>query len=171
MITSIMNHYESNYRESLNWMMDDKGYLFQKEGDQFTSFQFLSSWRNHYKSWIETKEFPVLTVKYEDLEENPLKVFENVINFLIKIGKLKTSFDKVKASKCIETCQFENLKQKEKKEGFVESPIGQKSGKKLIFFNLGKDNNWKKLLPKNIKDEMNKFFEKDLESWGYSIND
>ena len=170
-ITSLTNHYEQDYREALDWMLNDKGFLFQKEGDEFNSFQFLSSWRNHYRSWIENKQFPILTIKYEDLENKPLKVFEETMSFLIKVGKLNTSFDKVKASKCIESCKFENLKQKEKNEGFIESPIGQKSGKKLTFFNLGKDNNWKKILPKNIKDEMNEFFKKDLEKWGYSIND
>ncbi|RPG99072.1 MAG: sulfotransferase [Candidatus Pelagibacter sp. TMED106] len=170
-ITSIINHYEHNYREALDWMLDDKGYLFQKEENQFINFQFLSSWRNHYKSWVETKEFPVFTVKYEDLEQKPMEVFENVINFLIKVGKLNTSFDKIKAKKSIESCKFSNLQQKEKQEGFIESPIGQKTGKKITFFNLGKDNDWKKLLPNNIKDEMNEFFENDLKNWGYRIND
>ena len=170
-ITSLTNHYEQDYREALDWMLNDKGLLFQKEGDEFNSFQFLSSWRNHYRSWIENKQFPILTIKYEDLENKPLKVFEETMSFLIKVGKLNISFDKVKASKCIESCKFENLKQKEKNEGFIESQKKKKSGKKLTFFNLGKDNNWKKILPKNIKDEMNEFFKKDLEKWGYSIND
>ena len=170
-ITSVMNHYEQDYSEALNWMLNDKGFVFQKEKDQFTNFQFLSSWTNHYKSWIETKAFPILKIKYEDLEEKPLEIFEDIINFLIKVGKLNTSFDKIKAKKCIESCQFENLRNKEKNEGFIESPIGQKSGKKLTFFNLGKDNDWRKLLPNKIKSEMNKLFKKDLEQWGYSIND
>ena len=170
-ITSVMNHYEQDYQEALKWMLDDKGYIFQKEGEQFTNFQFLSSWKNHYESWLNTKQFPILTVKYEDLEEKPLKVFEDVINFLIKVGKLNTSFNILKAQKCIETCQFENLKKKEKEEGFIESPIGQKTGKKLNFFNLGKKNDWKKILSSDVKIEMNKIFKKDLENWGYRVDD
>tara|TARA_B110001452_G_scaffold244713_1_gene228889 strand:+ start:872 stop:1726 length:855 start_codon:yes stop_codon:yes gene_type:complete len=170
-ITSVMNHYEQDYQESLNWMLNDKGLLFQKEEGQFRSFQFLSSWQNHYRSWIDTKQFPILTVKYEDLESKTLNVFEKVVNFLIKVGNLNTSFDILKAKKCIETCQFENLKKKEKEEGFIESPIGQKSGRKLSFFNLGKNNDWKKILSSDVKNEMNKIFKDDLDKWGYEIND
>ena len=170
-ITSVMNHYEHDYQEALEWMLNDKGYLFEKEKNQFNNFQFLSSWENHYKSWVETKEFPIFCVKYEDLEKKPLDVVEGVINFIIKVGKLNTSFDFVKAKKCIETCSFENLKKKEKNEGFKESVIGQKSGKELTFFNLGRENNWKKLLPNSIKDQMNKIFKKDLERWGYDTDE
>ena len=94
---------------------------------------------------------------------------ENVINFLNKVGKINNSFDIKKAKKSIESCQFENLKKKEQVEGFIESPVGQKTGKKLAFFNLGKDNNWKKILPKNIKSEMDKIFKEDLMRWGYNI--
>ena len=75
------------------------------------------------------------------------------------------------AKKFIEACTFENLKKKEENEGFVESPIGQKTGKKLIFFNLGTKNNWKKILPNNIKEQMNKIFKKDLEYWGYNTDE
>jgi hypothetical protein len=152
-------------------MLNDKGYLFEKEKNQFNNFQFLSSWKNHYKSWVETKEFPIFCVKYEDLEKKPLDVIEGVINFIIKVGKLNTSFDIVKAKKCIETCSFENLKKKEENEGFKESVVGQKSGKKLTFFNLGRENNWRKLLPNNIKEQMNKIFKKDLDKWGYETDD
>ena len=167
-ITSVMNHYEHDYREALDWMLNDKGLLFQKEDDQFTSFQFLSSWSNHYKSWTNTRQFPVLIVRYEDLQDKPIDIFETMINFLIKVGNLSASFDKTKAKKCIETCQFENLKKKEKEEGFIESPLGQKSGKKLIFFKLGKYNDWKKILPNSIKNEMNQILKEDLKRWGYN---
>jgi len=170
-ITSIKNHYEQNYSEALKWMLDDKGYLFKKVENKFRDFQFLSSWKNHYKSWVNTKEFPVLTIKYEDLEKSPLNTMENVINFLIKIGKLNNSFDVKKAKKCVESCKFSNLQKKEEVEGFIEAPIGQKTGKKLIFFNLGKNNNYQKILPKNIIKEMNEIFEEDLRRWGYNIND
>jgi len=171
MITSVMNHYEHDHKEALDWMLNDKGFLLQKEDNQFFRFQFLSSWQNHYRSWINTKMFPVLAVKYEDIELKPMEVMEQVINFLIKVGNLKATFDKEKAKKSIETCQFEKLKKREEEEGFRESPIGQKSGKKKKFFNLGKDNNWIKILPQNIKEEMNNIFKKDLKYWGYEYND
>ena len=168
-ITSIKNHYEMNYHESLEWMLNDKGLLFKREQDQFKEFQFLSSWRNHYRSWINSNALPVLTIRYEDLENKPIEIMKNVINFLIKIGKLNTSFDEVKAQKCIGSCHFEKLREKEKREGFKEAPIGQKSGKRLRFFNLGKKNDWKKVLPDNVRDKMNQIFKEDLKYWNYKV--
>ncbi len=168
-ITSIVNHYEMDYIEALNWMMDDKGLLFKKEDNEFREFQFLSSWKNHYKSWVGSKEFPVMAVRYEDLETSPMDTMKKVINFLIKVGELQTTFDEQKAQKCIESCRFENLEKKESNEGFKESPVGQKTGKKIKFFNLGKKNNWEKILPDNIKDKMNKIFAEDLNNWNYKI--
>ena len=32
--------------------------------------------KNHYKSWIYNKEFPVQLIKYEDLEKNPEKLYK-----------------------------------------------------------------------------------------------
>ena len=32
-----MNHYEQDYDEALTWMLNDKGFVFQKEKDQFTN--------------------------------------------------------------------------------------------------------------------------------------
>ena len=40
-----------------------------------------------------------------------------------------------------------------------------KSKKK--FFNLGPENNWKKILPDNIKEKIEKNFEKEMKELGY----
>ena len=46
--------------------------------------------------------------------------------------------------------------------GFNEAPLGQKTKKKITFFNLGKKNNWKKLIPKEMLDKINHVFKEDL---------
>ena len=88
-ITSVKHHYEHDYEEALNFMKDDKGLLYKKIKNQYVDFNFLSSWKNHYKSWIYNKEFPVQLIKYEDLEKNPEKTFESVINFINKTASFK----------------------------------------------------------------------------------
>ena len=45
-----------------------------------------------------------------------------------------------------------------------------KIGKKINFFNLGFSNRWQKLLPIDIKNKVNKKFEKNLEELNY-LND
>ena len=67
-ITSISNHYELSYEESLSWMTNNKKYIFDnREGQDFGNFQFISSWFNNYKSWKIQKDLPIKIVRYEDL--------------------------------------------------------------------------------------------------------
>ena len=166
-ITSVKHHYEHDYEEALNFMKDDKGLLYKKINNQYVDFHFLSSWNNHYKSWIYNKEFPVQLIKYEDLEKNPEKTFETVVSFINKTAGLKNFYNFKKAKKCIESCDFKILKKKEQEEGFKEAPIGQTTKKKLPFFNLGSKNQWKKILPKKILKKMNTLFEEDLKTLNY----
>ena len=56
--------------------------LYLNLNNQFVNFQFLSSWSNHYKSWINNKNFPIKIVKYEELENNTIQVLEEVISFI-----------------------------------------------------------------------------------------
>ena len=43
-----------------------------------------------------------------------------------------------------------------------------KTKKKITFFNLGKKNNWKKLIPKEMLDKINSIFKEDLKKLGYN---
>lgn len=166
-ITSIKHHYEHDYEEALNFMKDDKGLLYKKINNQYVDFHFLSSWNNHYKSWIYNKEFPVQLVRYEDLEKNPEKTFKTVINFINRTASLKSFYNFKKAKKCIESCDFKILKKKEQELGFKEAPIGQTTKKKLTFFNLGSENQWKKILPEKILTKMNILYKEDLKILAY----
>ena len=170
-VTSLKNHYEHTYDEALEFMTNDKGLLYEKIDERYVNFQFLSSWSNHYNSWLSTNEFPVKVIKYEDLEINPMKVMEEVVIFINKVGSLNKTFDEKKALKCIETSSFEKLKKLENDFGFKEAPIGQKTKKKITFFNLGNKNKWEIILSKEFSLKINQVFKNDLERWSYKLND
>ncbi len=170
-LTSVGNHFEHNYEQALNFMINDKNLLHQKIDNRFLGFQFLSSWKNHYNSWISRKEFPIKIIKYEDLEKNTIKVLEEVINFINNVAKFDRTFDKQKGLKCVESTKFENLKRLEEEFGFKEAAIGQKTGKKIKFFNLGSDNKWQNILSVDFKNKLNEIFKNDLIKWDYKIND
>ena len=108
-----------------------------------------------------------MLIKYEDLEDKALLILEEVQNFINKVGNLKNKFDKEKAKKCIKNCGFDLLKKEEEKSGFPEALLGQKTQNKIKFFNLGKDNDWKKILPKNTLNQLNKILASDLERFKY----
>ena len=76
-----------------------------------------------------------------------------------------TFFDhKMKSAK---STNFSNLKNKELNEGFEEKVSSKKTGKIINFFNLGFNNRWQKLLPSDIKEKLNKKFEKELKELNY----
>ena len=166
-ITSVKNYFEQNYDEALEFLLDERAILSEKVENKYVNFNFLGSWQNHYKSWLDNKLFPTLLVKYEDLEDKALLILEEVQNFINKVGNLKNEFDKEKAKKCIKNCSFDLLKKEEEKSGFPEALLGQKTQNKIKFFNLGKDNDWKKILPKNTLNQLNKILASDLEKFKY----
>jgi len=55
----------------------------------------------------------------------------------------------------------------EKKEGFQEAIISSKKKKKIRFFNLGKKNNWNKLLDKKIIRKIESNFKNEMIELGY----
>ena len=166
-ITSVKNYFEQNYDEALEFLLDERAILSEKVENKYVNFNFLGSWQNHYKSWLDNKLFPTLLIKYEDLEDKALLILEEVQNFINKVGNLKNEFDKEKAKKCIKNCSFDLLKKEEEKSGFPEALLGQKTQNKIKFFNLGKGNDWKKILPKNILNQLNKVLASGLGKFKY----
>ena len=82
-ITSLSNHYELNYEDSLAWMTNHKKYIYDNRGDDdYGNFQFISSWSNHYKSWKIQKDIPIKIIRYEDLLAKTYEITKEVIQFI-----------------------------------------------------------------------------------------
>ena len=79
-ITSIKNHFEMSYDESFNFMKNEKKFTYDhfKKND-YSDFQFISSWEKNYQSWINNKIFPTMIIKYEDLSDKTYTVFKDLI--------------------------------------------------------------------------------------------
>jgi len=167
-ITSITNHYELNYSQALTWMLDPKKYIYDYEKSQeFSDFQFISSWENNYKAWQSQKEFPLKLIKYEDLMNETYSVFIEIVEF---INKVTNNFEKINKSKiknAIRSTSFNKLKNHEKKYGFSESIKSRNENKQIPFFFLGPENDWKKLLDDELKLKLNNIFKKNLEELSY----
>ena len=169
-ITSIMHHFsKESYQETKEFIFDENRWLGavktinNKSND--THFPTLiSSWKTHYNSWkIVKKNF--LLIKYEELLINPNNEFKKIIEYLKNL--IEIDIDNQKFKKAIDVCSFENLKSAEDKEGFVESVLDRESNSKKKFFNLGPDNDWKKLLNKNIRLEIEEKFKDEMVELGY----
>jgi hypothetical protein len=164
-ITSVLNHFDrDSYIHALEFMKNPLQCIGVKGGKSGNDLMtIISSWGNHYNSWKKFKKNNLL-IKYENLINDPEKEFVKLCNFIEHVSDLK--FEKKLILKVIENCDFNNLKKQEASSGFLEGTTN-KNNVKDKFFNLGPENNWKKLLNKEIKNEIEILFEKEMIDAGY----
>ena len=164
-ITSMANHYQLGFDETLKFMTNEKKFLINTNApNDFANFTLLNSWSNHYKSWTENKEFKILLIKYEELEANAKETFYKIVKFINNLKDIKDEINIDRVNKITESVEFEKLKMREEKEGFPEAI---KDKKKIKFFYLGKKNNWRNILKKNQIKTCNSIFKFDLEKLKY----
>ena len=167
-ITSLKNHYDLDYDQSLDFMLNEKKYIYDiREKNDYSDFHFLSSWSNHYKSWINNNLFKKMVIKYEDLENDTFKTLKNLIIYINSLFQVNEKIDEIKINNCIKTTSFEILKHKEKKEGFSENVYSEKTKKKIDFFHLGSKNKWREVVPKEFHEKINNIFKEDLKNLKY----
>jgi len=166
-ITSVSHHYEKNIANAFKFMTDEKHFLFDEEDNKFLNFQPLSTWGKHYTSWTKNRNFPVLTIKYEELENETFSTFKRIFDFIKEISKSKMGFDRKKLKNSIISTTFENLSKMEEREGFRESLTSKDGKNKIKFFNLGKKNNWKNILNKEIVKKLETEFEEEMRELCY----
>jgi hypothetical protein len=166
LITSLSHHYSMTIDESYNFIINKDKIIMQSETDaSFGTATLLGNWSEHYKSWKGLNFAPVLIVKYEDLIKDTKSTFRNIINFLSRI--IDVNINENRINNVIESCSFERLEKKEKKEGFFEAVSSKKDNKMLKFFYLGKKNNWKNLLDPLVEKKTRSMFEKEMKELNY----
>ncbi len=167
-ITSLMNHFSINEDEALSMISNiNRNLRDRNDKDNYATYSFISSWGNNYTSWKLTKNMNKILVKYEDLENDIENTFLKIIKFINKIMMKDQDIDLKKLRKSIESTEFNILKKKEEKEGFNEAIYSAEDGANKAFFNLGKENNYKKLLNKKTIKSIETIFDKEMKELGY----
>lgn len=169
-ITSMKNHYQLDDYQALNWMKNDKQFIYDvlsHETDGFSDFQFISSWSNNYKSWKIQNKIPIKIIRYEDLLNETFIVFKDIIKFinLTTNNKEKINIDKLKKS--VQSTLFDKLKDQENKNGFSEAVFTKDKKEKVPFFYLGPKNDWRKILNNDLKIQIETCFKDELIEMNY----
>lgn len=166
-LSSLKNHYGFNdYNETFEFMKNKKKYIWDvRKKNDYSGFQFLGSWSDHYKSWLKNTKFKTLLVKYEDLQNDCYSTSHKIIKYILLLNRQTSKVDEQKLFKSIETTKFDILKKKEKDKGFDES-IKTNDIKKSFFF-LGPENKWQERLPKEILLRVKNEFKEDLDYFNY----
>ena len=93
-LTSIQNHYEFDKDEALKFMLDEKKFIHDLHvQNDYSNFQFISSWEKHYQSWTQQQNFPIKIIKYEDLNNKTYKTFKEIVQFVDNIINSTKKFD------------------------------------------------------------------------------
>ncbi|ETA70410.1 sulfotransferase domain-containing protein [Candidatus Pelagibacter ubique] len=167
-ITSLKNHFELNNEEAMKFMMNEKKFTYDFHAlKDYSDFQFISSWENNYKSWKNQILIPVKFIKYEDLIDKTFIIFKEIVEFINKLSNVEKKFNKKKALNSVRTTSFNNLSNLEKRQGFIESLISKDEKKKIPFFHLGPENDWKKMLDENLKKKLFDIFQENLKDLSY----
>ena len=170
-ITSIKNHYQLKDEQALEWMSNEKNFIYniqEFKDSGYSDFQFISSWSTNYKSWKVQKKIPIKLIKYEDLLNQTYAVFLDIIEFINKTTNNFEKINKNKIKKTLSSTSFETLKKKETEKGFPEAVTSHKDkNKKIPFFYLGPKNDYEKMLDEDLKVKLTKKFEKELIELSY----
>ena len=167
-IDSMARHFQIKHSEALIAMQDEKNFTYDfKKKNDYSDYQFISSWEKNYQSWKYNKLIPVKFIKYEDLLKETFFVFKEIIDFIDKLINNKNGFNREKAKRAVKSTSFENLKKIEESKGFSESINARKDNKKIPFFHLGPKNEWRKNFDEAYIKKINHIFEKNLSELNY----
>jgi len=167
-ITSLKNHYELSYSEAFDFITNERRYIYdQHKIDDFSDFQFIGSWKTNFQSWNYQKEIPMKLVKYENLLSDTYSTSLEIIQFVDKIMKNNEGIDKKKLENAINSTSFEKLKKEETVKGFSEAILSKERNKKIPFFYLGPENDWKKILDEKIQTKLSETFKDNLKELLY----
>ena len=169
-VTSYANHFSMSVDESTNCLINK--WVFSGNINSFNYAEqttlYSGTWASNYKSWKSFKsQGKYLLIKYEDLINKKEEMLLKMLKFIYKLNKKNFEIDKVKFKNVINSTSFERMKALEKEVGFNESKVHNKTGKKITFFNLGKKNDWKKIISPTIKEKIENAFKEEMEELGY----
>jgi len=166
-VLSWQNHSGQNINNSVELVTNNNSTIGW-ELDVNSNFSFnsqppvlISSWKNHINSWtLNNYKIPMLILKYEDLITEKELTLHKIINFFKLNYNIEILNLEEKIKNIIQSTDFKNLKEKEKKFGFNEKMNGN-------FFNKGKVGNWKNKLDRKYVDIIEKNFEKEMKKYKY----
>lgn len=127
-VLSVADHFGITIDEAIGFMASQETAMPTNEENVLG---YTGSWSSHVASWTVQPHPSIVVLRYEDLQDKPLKAFQRVAN-LLGLGK-----DRKRVKKAIQFSDFRVLKQQEHKSGFIERSPHSKA-----FFRKGRKNQW-----------------------------
>ncbi len=155
---SFSKHIDCSIDETIKFMSDSMRVLTPAK-EQLKMLDFISSWKEHTRSFIEGDTLNVKTFRYEDLLSNPVDTFSSILEHIgIEPNRERVEY-------AVQEVEISKLREKEKAQGFVESSPKNKQG----FFGQGGSRWRKELKPYQVK-AIEKMAGAYMERFGYKGN-
>ena len=163
-VTSFAHHFQTTPEQAYENLLSHQ-YLGKSSNEHCITY--LGPWKQHFASWKVFRRFnKYLLVKYEDLINDTEKTFLNILKFIAHLARVKFSYDEKKFENTLKTTIFETMQKLEAEESFVEAKEN-KQGEKIKFFNMGAQNDWKKLLDPKIKENLERELGNEMKELNY----
>ncbi len=160
-VVSYSKYRHLDYDKTIDYMIGSKVNVpFVRDVKDSANIEITGSWAFHYNSWKDgISLIPRIIIKYEDLLNNSLENFTNLIKFLSNVMKLEVNYEKIITSNNLS--KFKTLKNFETKNKFFEN------NSKEDFFRIGKSGNWKNELNKYQIKKIEDSFQTEMKYLGY----
>jgi len=109
-LPSFSKHMGVDLDQGLEWLQDK----YRMLGGNAKTIDFISSWKDHTKSWLNCDTHNIKYFLYEDLQKEPVKYFSKILEHA------GIEPDEARVIKALEMVKLDRLKQKESKDGFGE---------------------------------------------------
>lgn len=118
--------------------------------------QYLGNWSDHVRSWTTERGFPVMVLRYEDMQDDTAKC---LISALRKIGMQP---DAERVERAVAFSSFDTMKQQEQDTGFIE-----RSQNAERFFRVGQSGQWQERLSSEQIDRIIADHGREMKRHGY----
>ncbi len=154
-LPSFANHMGVDLDQALEYMRDKYRNLTGQERGAVADF--ISSWGYHTESFITTETHNIRTFLYEDMRENPERVFTEMLMHAGVVPNPK------RVSEAVEITKLENLRKREKADGFREGSPKAKNP----FFHKGQVGGWRDTIEPRHRTAIEKAFGRTMKRLGY----
>ena len=118
--------------------------------------QFLGNWSEHVRGWARCRDFPVLVLRYEDMQADPQAAFAKVLRH---VG---VPVDAERLGRAVRFSSFDELRRQEESGGFIE-----RSAHSERFFDSGRAGRWREDLPEEAAERIRREHGRVMREFGY----
>jgi len=153
-VLSYSKHINKNINSTIDLLNNNKIMGKYKSNNRMP--EIILNWKDHYRSWKKFTAVPNLFLRYEDLSYDIQKEINKIINFFYTNFHIDISNKDEKIKNIIKSTNFNNLKNIENKNGFIEKSEFSN------FFRSGKTKQWAKELNQNQKNLIEQLFKDQM---------